>query len=51
MIFKACFDVRYSSVFWKRMNEADQVQLPEFLSTHPASEKRAKDLEDLMPIV
>lgn len=49
---KACFDVRYSPRFWKRMSEIENkdesTQLPELLSTHPASEKRAIDLESLM---
>ena len=51
MFVKACFDVRYSSIFWKRMNEVDKVQKPEFFSIHLSHEKRAKYLEDLIPIV
>ena len=47
---RACFDVRYSAEFWKRMNEAEG-DIPEILSTHPASETRAMDLEELMPAV
>lgn len=47
---RACFDVRYSSAFWKRMTEAEG-EIPEILSTHPASETRATDLEELMPMV
>ena len=47
---RACFDVRYSAAFWKRMNEAEG-DIPEILSTHPASETRAIDLEELMPQV
>ena len=48
---KACFDVRYSPVFWKRMKEFNMDLIPEILSTHPANEKRAQDLENLMPAV
>ena len=51
MFFKACYDVRYSSVYRKRKHETEKGQLPEFLSTHQTSDKRAKYLEDLMPIV
>lgn len=46
---KACFDVRYSSAFWRRMHESEEVELPEFLSTHPTNEHRASDLEALIP--
>lgn len=50
---RACFDVRCSIPFWKRMNESEidseVYQLPEFLSTHPANETRVSDLEKLMP--
>ena len=49
--YKACFDVRCSTTFWKRMNELEGPHLPEILSTHPASDKRALDLEKLMPQV
>ena len=33
------------------MNEVEGNDLPEILSTHPASDKRAHDLELLMPMV
>lgn len=46
---RACFDVRCSVPFWNRLNEASEYQLPEILSTHPASKKRSEDLEKLMP--
>lgn len=46
---RACFDVRCSIPFWKRLSEESDYQLPEILSTHPASTKRADDLEKLMP--
>ncbi|RNA04108.1 metalloendopeptidase mitochondrial, partial [Brachionus plicatilis] len=47
---RACFDVRYSSFFWKRMNEqSKEDQVPEFLSTHPSNVNRAQDLEDFLP--
>jgi predicted Zn-dependent protease len=46
--------VRHSSLFWKRMaklEESEEVSIPEILSTHPASNKRALELEDLMTAV
>lgn len=48
---KACFDVRYSPVFWRRMGFANPEIVPEFLSTHPANESRAQELENLIPAV
>lgn len=49
-ILKACFDIRQSSEFWKRMSTIEE-KIPEALSTHPASEHRALDLEALIPAV
>jgi len=47
---RACFDVRCSIPFWKRMNDCENdVKIPEILSTHPANENRALELERLMP--
>lgn len=48
---KACFDVRYSPVFWRRMGHVNPEVLPEFLSTHPTNESRAQELENLMSAV
>ena len=48
---KACFDVRYSPLFWRRMGEFNEELIPEILSTHPANETRAQDLEALVPVV
>ena len=51
MFVKASFDVRYSSTYFNRAYEADPVELPDFLSTHPTNKNRIKYLEELMPIV
>ena len=54
---KACFDVRESVAFWDRMNIVSQyegdiaAEVPEFLSTHPTHESRAKQLEVEIPQV
>lgn len=47
----AGYDPREASRFWVRMQEATQGQgkPPEFLSTHPSSERRASDLEAWLP--
>ena len=43
---KACFDVRAAPVFWAKMNALshsdlkDNIEPPEFLSTHPSHESR-----------
>ena len=50
---KSCFDVRQAPVFWAKMqfvNEAkEDIEVPEFLSTHPSHESREKNLSALMP--
>lgn len=49
---KACFDVRYNPVFWRRMQEyTGEETVPEILSTHPSNETRAQELESLIPAV
>ncbi|MBY0585827.1 M48 family metallopeptidase [bacterium] len=47
----AGYDPHEASRFWIRMQEAtsDQKRPPEFLSTHPNSERRAEDLEAWLP--
>ncbi|XP_063437404.1 metalloendopeptidase OMA1, mitochondrial-like [Mytilus trossulus] len=49
---KACFDVRFGTVFWRKFELKDKVdngKLPEWLSTHPASEKRVDFFEHFIP--
>ena len=48
---KACFDVRYFPLFWRRMDEMTHEKTPEFLSTHPTSEHRSTELEKHLPEV
>jgi len=36
MMAEACYDPRAAVGFWKRMNEAQHFQVPEWLSTHPS---------------
>lgn len=50
LMAKAGYDPRAATSFWERMSALSGGQAPpEFLSTHPASETRVKDLEALMP--
>jgi hypothetical protein len=43
--------VRHSPSFWRRMSQFNEEIVPEILSTHPANETRAKELEELLPTV
>ncbi|PFX30818.1 metalloendopeptidase OMA1, mitochondrial-like [Stylophora pistillata] len=53
MAAKACFDVRESPRFWRRLantqNEMDEPELLKWLSTHPKHRDRADNLEALLP--
>jgi predicted Zn-dependent protease len=47
---RAGYDPHEAVSFWKRMSVATQGgQPPEFLSTHPANERRVQQLEQLLP--
>jgi len=54
---KACYDVRESSAFWQKMALHSQLEeesdndSPQWLSTHPNPESRAKKLDDMIPAV
>jgi predicted Zn-dependent protease len=44
---KACYDVRYFPLFWRRQSEL----VPEQMSTHPSHSHRAADIEKHLPKV
>ena len=46
---EAGYDPRAALAFWRKMAEASDGAMPEFLSTHPSDERRAARLEALMP--
>lgn len=52
---QACFDVRESPRFWRRLaitqKEMDKPELIKWLSTHPTHSDRADNLEALLPQV
>jgi predicted Zn-dependent protease len=50
LMAKAGYDPREAPRFWTRFGSAKQQgQTMEFLSTHPADERRSRDLADLVP--
>lgn len=55
LMAKACYDVRESSAFWQKMALHSQLEeesdndSPQWLSTHPNPESRAKKLDDMIP--
>jgi len=57
---KACYDVRESSAFWQKLalhsqlageNDVSSAEAPQWLSTHPDHESRAKKLDGMIPAV
>lgn len=58
VVVKACYDVRESSAFWQKLalrsqlsEESDSDDAPQWLSTHPDHESRAKKLDGMIPAV
>lgn len=54
LIAKACFDVREAPAFWRKMDfltfmSKDEVEIPEFLSTHPSNNNRWFQLKKRIP--
>jgi metalloendopeptidase OMA1, mitochondrial len=45
----SCYDPRQALPFWERMQRAQQIRVPEFVSTHPSGQRRIKQLEEWMP--
>lgn len=51
LIARGGYDPRAAPELWRKMERGSQGRTPELLSTHPASEKRLKELEDNVPKV
>ncbi|KAI1093205.1 hypothetical protein F5B19DRAFT_451524 [Rostrohypoxylon terebratum] len=49
MMAEACYDPRQALGFWKRMERAQQVEPPEWLSTHPSNFNRIQKIEEWIP--
>ncbi len=49
LMARAGYDPRTAIPFWQRMNNLGGERPPEFLSTHPAPEKRIQDLQNELP--
>lgn len=49
LMARAGYDPRAAVPFWKRMSEQGSKNPPEFLSTHPAYEKRIADIQKSLP--
>lgn len=51
LMAKAGYDPHEAVAFWRRMMKGKDKAPPEFLSTHPTSERRVKELEQWIPEV
>ncbi|MBI5096745.1 MAG: M48 family metallopeptidase [Nitrospirae bacterium] len=49
LMAKAGYDPNEAVAFWKRMMKGKDKAPPEFLSTHPATDKRIRELEQWLP--
>jgi predicted Zn-dependent protease len=49
LMARAGYDPRMAIPFWQRMNQEGGARPPEFLSTHPAPERRIKDIRNHLP--
>ncbi len=49
LMSRAGYDPREAPRFWKRFSELNAEKPPEFMSTHPSDERRAADLEAMLP--
>ena len=45
MMAKACYDPNAAASLWARMAKAEQFAIPQFLSTHPASQNRIERIQ------
>lgn len=49
LMARAGYDPREASRFWRRFAQVGGEKPPEFMSTHPSDERRAADLEAMLP--
>jgi predicted Zn-dependent protease len=49
MMAQSCYNPEGAITFWQRMAKAAKGQPPEFLSTHPANERRIENITKWLP--
>jgi predicted Zn-dependent protease len=49
LMAKAGYDPRKAVGFWQRMSQTKKEKPPEFLSTHPADERRIRQIQEWLP--
>lgn len=49
LMAKAGYDPRKAVDFWQRMSQTSQQKPPEFLSTHPADQRRIRQIQKWLP--
>lgn len=46
---RSCYDPEVAIGLWQRMEAAEKVKTPQFLSTHPSSHNRMEKMREWMP--
>ncbi|KAJ9156591.1 Peptidase family M48 [Pleurostoma richardsiae] len=49
MMAEACYDPREAVDFWKRMDRQQELQPPEWISTHPSNQTRIEKIQQWLP--
>jgi len=49
MMAQSCFDPEAAVELWQRMEKANQVAIPQFLSTHPSNHNRIAKIQEWLP--
>ncbi|KAH8881541.1 hypothetical protein GQ53DRAFT_471920 [Thozetella sp. PMI_491] len=49
MMAQACYDPREALTFWARMDQLRNMEVPEWISTHPSNESRIKNIQEWLP--
>ncbi|KAA8907328.1 peptidase family M48-domain-containing protein [Sphaerosporella brunnea] len=49
MMAQACYDPEKAIALWERMEAAEYLQVPQFLSTHPSHKQRIENIKQWLP--
>lgn len=49
MMAESCFDPQAAYRLWERMQQAENFQIPQFMSTHPSHHNRMEHIQSLLP--